>query len=367
MSDISNLQELNSIKTISVTKVVLLNIITFGLYSLYWYVDRSRSLARASNRKLSPALYLVAICLAAWKLFYILLSEGIAWAKWVEFGPYFITFIWILWLSRMVSEIWKVRLAPNKILSTIWLLVFGHMYLQHKLNLIAASKEQGGGGAISSDKWLNRFIIPCCVLFLILIFMRMFFIGMYNFTTTSMVPTIIPGDRIISSKVAYRNIEEIQRGDLIVFHYTKDPSIPYLKRVIGKPGDRIRIKDNLLYINDVLQQKLEISPDQFKENLTQVNSEFVLFQETIDKNVHTILEHPARKLTGHSSFPLQAGNYHTVPENSLFVLGDNRDNSLDSRVLGDIPFDNVRGKVLMVFWSNGSSTINKDRFFLKIN
>ena len=359
-----------AIKTLSFTKLILLNIITGGLYSIYWYLTRTSMLLAQSERKISPWLYLVGVGLAAWRLFFLFAEEA-TWAKWCDLSLSLVTFIWILWLSRLVFEIWKVRLGPNRFLSSVNLYIFGHLYLQYKLNLIADSREREG--VVSSDKWLNRLITPACVVFLIIFVMRMFFINWYNIPTAAMTPTIIPGDRVLSSRVAYRNIDDIERGDVIVFKYPKNPAIDYVKRVTGKPGDKIRIDDNQVYVNDVPQLKTKISAGKLSSFLDHVNSEYILYQEKIGDNLHLILEHPpVSQFSSYRSFPSPLGTYYTVPKDSLFVLGDYRDNSSDSRIFGKVPFENVRGKVLMVIWSrknqkDGSGFFQDGRFFLDIN
>jgi signal peptidase I len=124
----------------------------------------------------------------------------------------------------------------------------------------------------------------------------------------SMQPTLFPGDYVIVNKLAYRFNHAPQRGDVIVFKYPPNPdAIPYIKRVIGLPGDQVHIADGKVYIND--QQMLE----------------------------------PWLKVT------TNRGGDWSVPAGQLFVMGDNRNNSSDSRSWGFVPFENIIGRAEVIY------------------
>jgi signal peptidase I len=124
----------------------------------------------------------------------------------------------------------------------------------------------------------------------------------------SMQPTLYAGDFVIVNKVAYK-IGSPSRGDVIVFHYPPDPDRePYIKRVIGLPGDTIGVQDRQVYVNDV-----------------PLNEPYI------------------------NAAPAYEGAW-TVPEDSLFVLGDNRNSSSDSHSWGTVPIGNVIGKAEVVYW-----------------
>ena len=126
--------------------------------------------------------------------------------------------------------------------------------------------------------------------------------------STSMVPTLRENDYVVVNKLAYK-LGQPKRGDVIVFKYPPDPTqIPYIKRVIGLPGDQIHISEGRVYINGV------------------------------------ILTEPYLKV------PTKPGGDWTVPEDSLFVMGDNRTGSADSRAWGMVPLGNVIGKAEVVYW-----------------
>ncbi len=126
--------------------------------------------------------------------------------------------------------------------------------------------------------------------------------------STSMVPTLHPNDYVVVNRLAYI-LGKPHRGDIIVFKYPPDPTqIPYIKRVIGLPGDQVHIINGKVYINGVL------------------------------------LTEP------YLIVPTNSGGDWTVPENSLFVLGDNRNGSSDSRAWGMVPMGNVIGKAEVIYW-----------------
>ncbi len=123
----------------------------------------------------------------------------------------------------------------------------------------------------------------------------------------SMEPTLHDGEFVIVNKLAYR-FGSPQRGDVIVFRYPRDPQQEYIKRVIGLPGDRIRIVNGHVYVNDQL-----------------IDEPYV------------------------ASAPRYQSEW-SVPEDSVFVLGDNRNNSSDSHNWGPVPLNNVIGRALFVYW-----------------
>jgi signal peptidase I len=123
----------------------------------------------------------------------------------------------------------------------------------------------------------------------------------------SMEPTLKSGEFVIVNKLAYK-LGDPTLGDVIVFHYPRDPAQEYIKRVIGVPGDRVQISNGQVSINDIPIEEPYIA------------------------------DAPAYQ------------SEWTVPEESLFVLGDNRNNSSDSHNWGTVPMENVIGKAFFVYW-----------------
>lgn len=185
----------------------------------------------------------------------------------------------------------------------------------------------------------------------------------YHVPTASMEPTIKVGDRLLAFKLSYElkvpftdyalaKWGSPQRGDIIVFRYPKDPDIDYVKRVVGMPGDRIRVQSNILYVNDVEQARVEHNNDRSILSDIHDNPELKsLYVEKLGELDHWVMQDKlSSQLFEYSQKFPERGEY-VVPEDSLFVMGDNRDNSTDSRAWGQVPLSYVRGKALFVLWS----------------
>ncbi len=138
---------------------------------------------------------------------------------------------------------------------------------------------------------------------------RIFVLAPFYIPSGSMVPTLLEGDRIIVSKIAYR-FWEPKRGDIVVFKYPRDPSRDYVKRLVGLGGETVALKNSRLYING---------------------------QEVPEKYLPP---------------GLRFGDYGPirVPEGHYLMLGDNRNVSEDSRYWGPLPEKNIIGKALMIYW-----------------
>jgi len=181
---------------------------------------------------------------------------------------------------------------------------------------------------------------------LVVLVLRSFLVEPFKIPTGSMIPTLLVGDYILVNKFAYGlrlpvlgteivPIGKPERGDIMVFKYPEKPSINYIKRVVGLPGDTIRYENKRLYINDVLvEQTLEAQ-------LPAGKPEFKIYNEQLGDVNHTIMVTLQR--------PAESGQSWTVPPDSYFVLGDNRDNSRDSRYWQFVPDGLIVGKAFAVW------------------
>ena len=132
---------------------------------------------------------------------------------------------------------------------------------------------------------------------------------------TSMTPTLTDQERIFINKFTYRfGLGSIERGDTVVFWYPEDKSKSYIKRVIGLPGDRVRIEKGQVFVNE-----LALAEDYVPVQ----NRDYSSWRE---------------------------GEEQTVPEGQYFVLGDHRNSSSDSRTWGYVPRDNIYGKAVFIYW-----------------
>jgi signal peptidase I len=211
-------------------------------------------------------------------------------------------------------------------------------------------------------------IFPVIAFVLVL---RSFFYEPFQIPSGSMMPTLLVGDFILVEKFSYgvkdpvfrsKFIEtgEPERGDVVVFKYPEDPSIDYIKRVVGLPGDTIIYKDKQIFIKaacDGGKDCSELTPvpltfvssGDFVQNLAPLQR----YQEQLGDVTHDILRHPVFEAHP-SNFYTQPGtrmNEWLVPEGEYFVMGDNRDNSRDSRFWGFVPDDNLVGKAVAIWIS----------------
>lgn len=215
---------------------------------------------------------------------------------------------------------------------------------------------------VPEDK--GDFFKTLIVAILIALVIRTFFYEPFNIPSGSMLPTLEIGDYLFVSKMSYGYSkasfplgviqfdgrvfeEEPKRGDVIVFKLPSNPKIDYIKRLVGLPGDTIQVREGRLYINgaliprEMIGMKRMARPEGGYENLNQ-------YIETLpDGTRHYIYEE--------SDFePLDNTEEFLVPEGHYFFMGDNRDNSQDSRVqslVGYVPNDNLVGRADILFFS----------------
>jgi len=157
--------------------------------------------------------------------------------------------------------------------------------------------------------------------------------GAHQISTGSMEPALSIKDYLISDLTYFKN-NELQRGDLVIFQYPKDLSKDFLKRIIALEGEKIEIKDKQVYIND--------------EPITE------------DYKVHND-ERIYKRSENYRYDDLIMDNFgpEIVPSGHCFVLGDNRDNSSDSRYWGFLPVKNIKGKPLYIYWAKDKKRIGK--------
>ena len=217
---------------------------------------------------------------------------------------------------------------------------------------------------------------------------RSFFFEPFYIPSGSMKSTMLIGDYVFVSKYSYGysrysfpfglNIFEgrklglaPERGDVVVFKLPSDPSVNYIKRLVGLPGDKIQVKDNILYINGkpLPRKRIKNFLDSDAKGNTQEIPQYI---ETMPNGVSYIV------MDQDPHGPLDNTDIYEVPEKHYFFMGDNRDNSQDSRVLtavGYVPEENLLGPARIIFFSSTAklyevwkwiSGLRTERFFKRV-
>jgi signal peptidase I len=219
----------------------------------------------------------------------------------------------------------------------------------------------------AKQPWWVEYSISFFPVILIVFMLRSFLVEPFKIPSSSMVPTLLVGDFILVNKFTYGirlpvvnkklvQLNNPERGDVMVFRYPEDPSLDYIKRVVGVPGDRIEYRNKRLTINGETVPTKQLDDYLSKERM-QFSRRYV---ETLGKVDHEILlEDDVPSIGGPGrTFPFAGNcNYNTggvactVPPGHYFMMGDNRDNSSDSRVWGFVPDENIVGKAFFI-WLN---------------
>jgi len=223
--------------------------------------------------------------------------------------------------------------------------------------------------ANAKDPWWVEYGASFFPVILIVFVLRSFIVEPFKIPSGSMIPTLLVGDFILVNKYTYGirlpvinkkiiDINNPQRGDVMVFRYPEDPSLDYIKRVVGVPGDRVAYQNKRLTINgepleikkveDYLHPERLYYSKQYVEKLGEVEHR-MLNDEDAPGFITNATRFPSRQNCLYNN----AGVICTVPAGHYFMMGDNRDNSRDSRFWGFVPEENIVGKAFFI-WFNFS-------------
>jgi signal peptidase I len=212
--------------------------------------------------------------------------------------------------------------------------------------------EKSSRPRISAKIVMREYTESLIVAVLLALVLRFFVISAYKIPTGSMVPTLKVGDFIFAFRLSYgvpipfsggakAAIQLPERGDVVVFRFPGNESVNYVKRVIGLPGDRISIKNKRLFVNEI--------PATYEPLGSQVIADlpgkdyYSVFREKFEKSTRLVMSNNEDETDFFGPV--------VVPPNHVFVLGDNRDSSDDSRYWGSVPIKNLEGRVVLIWMS----------------
>ncbi len=250
----------------------------------------------------------------------------------------------------------------------ILLVVTGGIWL---LDIFTIGKKRPKG---EKEPWWVEYPKSFFPVILAVFLLRSFLFEPFKIPSGSMIPTLLVGDFILVNKYTYGirlpvadvkviNVSEPQRGDVMVFRYPGDPSVDYIKRVVGLPGDTVTYRDKHLIVNgQEMPQQPDGSYSYVEGGLDFVN--LPRMKETLGTHTHDILinpDAPNARLEGVRDFPHRENCTYgereftcKVPQGNYFMLGDNRDGSSDGRYWGFVPDRNIVGKAVLVWWNFGN-------------
>jgi signal peptidase I len=218
--------------------------------------------------------------------------------------------------------------------------------------------------------WFVEYAVSFFPVILFVFALRSFVVEPFRIPSGSMLPTLQSGDLILVNKFTYGirlpiidqkiiPLGSPKRGDVMVFKYPVDPTLDYIKRVVGLPGDEIAYLDKKLFINGTEIAHTRVG-EYFEPDRASYTTEY---SEKLDQVKHNILldERRSQELGPIWNFPhrencnyLRNGVRCTVPEGGYFMMGDNRDNSLDSRYWGFVPDRNIVGRAFFIWMNFGN-------------
>ena len=202
-------------------------------------------------------------------------------------------------------------------------------------------KEKNMEKTVQGKSQVREWVESIAIALILALFVRTFVVQAFKIPSGSMEPTLLIGDHLLVNKFLYGTkipftdikvmpIREPERGDVVVFVYPVDPSKDFIKRAIGLPGDKVEVRNKKVYVNDIA--------------ISDPHAHFA------DDTIIPM-----------GSDPRDNFGPVTVPPDSLFVMGDNRDRSYDSRFWGFVRKSEIKGKAFILYWS-----WDRDRFLPRV-
>jgi signal peptidase I len=220
--------------------------------------------------------------------------------------------------------------------------------------------RQTGAWITLMQSTLREYFESLVVTVILALFGTTFIVQAFKIPTPSMEDNLLVGDHLLVNKFLFGNpdallrkilpFREIRHGDVIVFKYPEDLSKSYVKRAIGLPGDRIRIVDQKLFLNgEMLKEPYIFHKDLSRTNLP-IRDNFPISKQLLTR----LADYQQNRDIFDSYFyykEFMQGEEIVVPPDYYFAMGDNRDNSADSRYWGFVPRKNIMGRAVVIYWS----------------
>ncbi|MDP6979848.1 MAG: signal peptidase I [Myxococcota bacterium] len=235
-------------------------------------------------------------------------------------------------------------------------------------------------GEDAQGEGIGEFLVTLAVAFAIAFAIRGFVIEPFRIPSGSMFPTLLIGDHLFVNKFVYGpripftdirlpGLREPERGDVVVFEVGRLTDAPpgrdivpidrrpdarredFVKRIVGLPGDLIEVRDEQLFVNHEPVSAVPLD----RTFIDPQNTELDVYEETLGECMHGVVDDPGKATTGRTPFVVEEGRY--------FMMGDNRDNSNDSRVWGTVRIEEFKGPAFIIYWSWNS----KGNFFHLLN
>jgi signal peptidase I len=209
-------------------------------------------------------------------------------------------------------------------------------------------KREKKNREVRTKSVFREYLEAAIIAILLALFIRAFIVQAFKIPSGSMKPTLLVGDHILVNKFIYGikipftdhfvlQIKKPKTGDIVVFKWPRNEKKDFIKRVIGVEGDNVEIKDDVLYVND---RKIEAEfIGEYADTELKRAQKYIEF---LGETKHPILDVYNKQ---EDFGPI------VVPENAIFVMGDNRDQSLDSRYWGVVSLNKLKGKAFIIYWS----------------